>query len=295
MNNILNVDVSLYRKVFDKVGTTINLMTFLKSIKHRDEVLALRKIKDKTERNKLKQKLPAVTVSGVFSPTRSSSNLLMHSGLLCIDIDKQDNPHVSDMELLKQRLKTMPEVAYCALSASGKGIYAIIPLAHPERFNEQFLALQEVFGATRITVDRNCKDVCRLRSYSFDLDPYINTEAKPFKGLLKPEYRPIHVVGNFNSDKTILKVASLCQKVVNGHIDLTGGYQNWFTLGASLASLGEVGREYFHAISRQNDQYNVGETDKKFSQLLKSCKSIGIGTFIVKCRESGVYNNDYGL
>jgi len=130
--------------------------------------------------------------------------------------------------------------------------------------------------------------MCRLRSYSFDENPYINTDATPFQGLLKPEYRPMQIQVARSTDDTTNMVANLCRQIVNRHIDLTGDYHSWFSLGASLANLGETGRAYFHAISRQNDGYSVTETDKKFTNLLKNRGPIGIGTFFATCKENGI-------
>lgn len=38
-----------------------------------------------------------------------------------------------------------------------------------------------------VVIDSNCKDLCRLRGYSYNTYDYFNHQATPFTGLLTPE------------------------------------------------------------------------------------------------------------
>lgn len=61
------------------------------------------------------------------------------------------------------------------------------------------------------------------------------------------------------------------------------------TIGFSLASLGEVGRGYFHILASATGKYKKDFTDKKFSNLLKTQNgTITISTFLHKCKEAGL-------
>ena len=288
MKNLLNINVSIYKNAFDNEGKQVNLLTFLQSDRHKDAVLKLRAVEDKEQRNDLKKQLPGVTISGIFSPTRKAENLIQHSGLICLDIDEQDNLHIKNFADLKDQLRHIKEVAYCSHSAGGLGYFVIIPLKYPALHSQQFLALQRDFLRYGIQIDKNCKDVCRLRGYSFDEHPYINPNAKPYEGILKPE--PRRITYNYDDpDETMQRVSTLCRQIDSNHIDLTSDYGSWFQVCASLASLGEHGRDYFHLVSRQNDKYRETESDKKFDNLLKSGQKIGIGTFFETCKQNGIY------
>ena len=53
-------------------------------------VKSIRSEKDKSKRNELKQKLPAICFSGKFTK-RNDSSLAQHSGLICLDFDGYEN------------------------------------------------------------------------------------------------------------------------------------------------------------------------------------------------------------
>ena len=73
-------------------------------------------------------------------------------------------------------------------------------------------------------------------------------------------------------------------------IDITYGYNEWFSIGCALKSeFGEAGREYFHQVSQFNDKYSFRETDKKYDSIMRSNGTgITIGTFFG-------YAKDYGI
>ena len=68
----------------------------------------------------------------------------------------------------------------------------------------------------------------------------------------------------------------------------TATYDEWFHVGAALASLGERGRSLFHLVSSQNAKYKASETDKKFDNLLCNVSNINIGTFFHICSQYGI-------
>lgn len=131
---------------------------------------------DEEERKRLKASLPAITPSGIFSERRANK-LIDHSGLICIDIDGKDNPHITNIESLKQQLSNNEYILYCGLSVSGNGLFCLIPIAYPEQHKGHFYALQKDFQDMGIAIDKGCSDVCRLRGYSYDSNPYVNPEA----------------------------------------------------------------------------------------------------------------------
>jgi len=136
----------------------------------------IRSTSDKEVIRQLKEKLPCVTFSGTFLQ-RKTDKLIKHSGLICIDIDGKDNPEISDMENLKQRLSKLPYVLYAGLSVSGKGVFCLIPIACPNNHLGHFYAIEEDFQAMGINIDPSCKDITRLRYCSYDLKPVFNLNA----------------------------------------------------------------------------------------------------------------------
>lgn len=106
---------------------TINLWEWLLlENKYTPYINDIRASSNEEERKFLKSKLPAITPSGVFSK-RKADCLVEPTNLICIDIDGKDNPSISDMEELKKKLSKLSYIMYCGLSASGKGLFCIIP------------------------------------------------------------------------------------------------------------------------------------------------------------------------
>lgn len=136
----------------------------------------IRSITDKETIRQLKGELPCVTMSGTFSE-RNSGKLIEHSGLICIDIDGKDNPHITDMEDLKRTLSELPYVLYCGLSVSGRGVFCLISIADPNKHRQHFYSLEKDFQEMDITIDSSCKDITRLRYRSYDPKPVININA----------------------------------------------------------------------------------------------------------------------
>lgn len=195
--NIQTAETSFFMSATDTsnpiTGNLFSILTSKKlAEKHGPIIDKLRATPDKKERDALKKKLPGFTPSGTFA-TRSESGLIAHNGFISFDLDAGVNTflNAATAEQVKREISKYPEVAYCGLSASGAGVWGLIPLAYPERHKEHFEALKTAFLKDGYIIDGACKDICRFRFWSLDNAPYINPNAKLFKGLPLPA--PRHV------------------------------------------------------------------------------------------------------
>mgnify|MGYP004677453073 FL=1 len=293
--SIFQNQISVYNGVTDNVGTTMSLRDFLFCKEYNDEILKIRTIANKDERNVIKRTLPQATISGMFHPTRAKNNLSQHSGLICVDIDAKDNPEIKDWEKLKQDLSVLPQIAYCALSVSGKGLFVIIPLSYPQKHLLQFRQLQMDFSKMGIVIDQACSDITRLRCLSYDEHPIINEDATLYEGVYveKPKYHSFHPYLIYKSENTLAEVAACCRKINERGIDITTSYDDWLKVGCALANLGENGRTLFHVCSQQNAKYNAAKTDKMFTDLLRrNYQQVNIGTFFWMCKQHGITTNE---
>ena len=293
--SIFQNQISVYNGVTDNIGTTTSLGDFLFCKEYKGEIMKLRTIANKDERNVIKRTLPQATISGVFSPTRAKNNLSQHSGLICVDIDAKDNPEIKDWERLKQDLSVLPQIAYCALSVSGKGLFVIIPLRYPQKHLLQFRQLQMDFSKMGIVIDQACSDITRLRCLSYDEHPIINEDATLYEGVYveKPKYHSFHPYLIYKGENTLAEVAACCRKINERGIDITTSYDDWLKVGCALATLGENGRTLFHICSQQNAKYNVAKTDKMFTDLLRrNYQQVNIGTFFWMCKQHGITTNE---
>lgn len=297
--NILETPITVFDSVTSTNGRVASLAEFLNDASSHHLIQQIRMTEDKAERTRLKSALPCATISAICPDSRKADDAFEYTGLICIDIDGQDNLGFESGAVLKAEVCKVAEVAYCSLSASGKGCFAIIRLSHPENHLGHFLALQRLFKSRLgIVIDAQCKDVKRLRFATYDSEPYINESAEPFRTIdaaTKPKTNPTKTtvaMGQRTWDEspeaTLDKVARLTEELGRRGIDLTDGYSKWVEIGMSLANLGEAGREFFHAISSVYPGYDRAKADTKFTNLLRTTRKVTIATFFHQCEAHGV-------
>ena len=159
MKNLFDTKISFYENVADNVGTEISLRDFLFCDQYKEQIEHIRSIVDEEQQKSLKKKLPQATISGTFAPTRKAENLVAHSNLLCIDIDRKDNPDVAWFAELRNEWQRIPQILYAAHSVRGEGWFAIFRIAYPDKHRAQFEALRRDFANSGLVIDKSCKDV----------------------------------------------------------------------------------------------------------------------------------------
>ncbi len=275
--DFFRVEVSKYNEFYDRAPTNINLAAWLSGINHlRPLVEAIRKETNEVKRKALKKTLPAITPSGIFSG-RGEDHLLNHSGLICLDFDNVD------VDRAKYLLSGIKYVAYAGISASGGGIYALIPLKRPERHKMHFSALQKDMAAIGLHVDPICGNVSHLRFYSFDDHPYINPEAVAYEKVIEPAKRRIN---GSDADPIILR---LLQKIHLKKKDITSSYADWLAVGSVLASMyGETGRGLYHQFSWYHPEYKESRCDRQYDKCLAYAGGYGVGLLLNIAKKHGV-------
>lgn len=197
-NSVLNTEVSYYKSYFDPHPITINIESFVHSRKFKESIDVIRLLETKDERDKEKAKLPAITPSGVFT-YRNESGLVKHSGLIQFDIDYKGNEHIDGFEHLPAEIGNLPYIAYCGFSASGTGIWGLIPIAYPDKHKLHLKALIDIFKYYGIRCDTAPANVASLRGYSYDDNAYINPYAEKFTYVHKPVEIPVSRNHNYES------------------------------------------------------------------------------------------------
>lgn len=274
MTTYLDRKISAYRNMKDLIGVEIPLRTFLFSEKNKEAVELIRATKDEEEQTKLKEKLPCVTISGVFDAPRSDEALKQHSGLLCLDIDRKDNKELDGKwEELKHDLAWLPYIFYCGLSVRGNGLFAIVPIANTSKHREYFRALEQIFKKQwKIKLDTQCVNESRIRYCTYDPLPYVNENATTFDYVLTEKKREVSTNNSINNDNETLDICvGKCERY---RVDITSNYTDWFKVGCALADgLGEQGRDYFHRLSQIYSNYKYHETNSKYNDCLRSGKT----------------------
>lgn len=291
--NVLNVEVSYFRNINDTANpVTVILYTYLQSNKHRAAIERLRATDNQKERARLKDLLPGITPSGVFS-YRDEKHLVKHSGGIAGDIDFKDNPY--NPETIKKQVAKIRNVAYCGLSASGTGLWFYVVIAYPEFHKEHYESLITDFARLGIKLDTKPKNPASFRYYSYDPNAYFNLEAKPYTKLqtrqpdtYKPDSSRAQDAGSDGE-----KVEAVVRQIEGRRLDITGNYELWFALLSSLATLGEAGRDYAHRISQfyqtTKHSYSSRKTDRQFTHCLRMKNNrFTLGTFFKVAADNGI-------
>lgn len=303
MSSFFDIRISVYNGATDNAGVVCPLRAFLFSRRHRADVERVRALYGTEAYKREKKRLPMAAVSGTFR-TRTGDGLIAHSGLICIDIDGKDNPSLDMDRDVMPVLASLPYVCYAGKSVGGNGCFAIIPLLHPGLHRQQFCSLKHEFAQRGIVIDKGCGDVTRTRFLSYDEHPYINEDAQLYDAVRTEAdereeaarvarsvvHEPVAAPGGQLTDE---QKVELCVRLIEERrVDITEGYANWVSVGASLASLGEKGREFFHRVSRLNSGYKYAQADRKFTNVLATMTRYGIGYFFEVCYRNGITFRD---
>lgn len=237
----------------------------------------------------LKSKLFAFTPSCVCKgETIKKENVIHINNVIAIDIDGSDNPNLS-VDKMKEIVKKLPFVRYCALSVGGKGIYCLIPFlkeyANKDNFKEVFLSLQSDFKKVGITIDKQCCDYTRQRYVSYDINEYWNdkcvlyhkkettpTKKSPqislitnkSKSMKMGELRPIT-----QRDKNKLRM--VFEDIRKNNIIVTHCHNDTLTLcNIFYNAFGYDGLSCVHILRRQRSGYDPIKLDSTFDYVVNS-------------------------
>ena len=146
---------------------------------------------------------------------------------------------------------------------------------------QYFDALSRELADIGYTADAACSDETRLRFISIDDHPYLNDSCDIYElpeeteEELPEEFRPRDIP---DDERLEMYVSLWEQKRIS-----LDDYEEWLTIGMALSSLGETGRAAFHRLSACSKKYDPEDTDRKFNELLKTTRSVGIGSFYYRC------------
>tara|TARA_R100000951_G_scaffold67648_1_gene57111 strand:+ start:3728 stop:6145 length:2418 start_codon:yes stop_codon:yes gene_type:complete len=176
--NIKETDTPFYVNI-DKI------LDRIKNGKSKDLVKNIRKEKDKSHRNELKKKLPAICFSGKFT-NRKDSSLNEHSGFICLDFDGYEKQKTMISE--KQKL-TKDKYTYSVfVSPSGNGLKVIVKIPQDvENHINYFIALEKYYESKYF--DKTCKNVSRVCYESYDPLLFLNKNSSVWDEVAEIEYK----------------------------------------------------------------------------------------------------------
>lgn len=284
VKDILNQKVSYFdsSKKSSRPVHTITMINFLgeDQIKNRAKVDYVRKlnIKDEDAAKDYKiNNMPCCTISGVFTDHRYAMCCTSKTGVMAIDIDKQDNDGL-DVEEAKQKMMQLPYVFLAMKSCRGEGIFCLVYYNKELEFRYVFNALEEDILNYGYRIDKKCKDICRLRIVSWDDNILIKNEVEEYDKTKTNETieRQEYNLDEWNMTKDDLMLVVKCiYLLVNNLNYVTDDYEEWLLDGFRLATIPneEVGLRLFLMISTKSKNYKGrSDVEQKFRECRRTTK-----------------------
>lgn len=174
---------NLYSSIKDSNNEVKNLTEILESIQdgtYKYQIEKLRKLKnnnDEENASKLKQSLPAFTVSSTFKSRRKLEFVQDYNGVLHLDYDKVD-----EVSKYKEQVKEIPYTLAAFVSPSGDGLKVFVKTTSSlEQHKDTFESLRSYYDSVLgVESDKSVKDVTRLCFVSYDEELYYNSKAEIF-------------------------------------------------------------------------------------------------------------------
>ncbi len=299
--NILDAPISFYEHFSDtkapKTGTFLQIVTSAKlATKYGPLLEKIRATEDKTERSKLKKQDACFNPSGLFGD-RSEAGLLQHSGLMAFDVDGEKNTWLNAQTApdLRDEIFKLKEVAYCALSVSGKGVWGVVPIEKPEHHKEHFEALKADFAGWGIVIDSACSNVAHLRFWNYDPSHKINQNATTYTKTIfpQPAYTPRQSGQRWHSERPQDLAQQAVEYLIQNRVPLESTYANFMRIAfACKHEWSEAGKGIALDILHACTTFAQSNTARNFDGLWRNIKRDGgnvttAGTLVNMANERG--------
>lgn len=291
--NWLDQKISWFKSIKSTVPKETTLKLFLnaisspeeKSNKYSDLIREYRLTGDKTLKNQLPVFCPGALLKTRSGKSTNEEKIITKTGAMQFDIDNKDNPHIKDFEKLRDKIFQNEQIAFCSLSASGKGLWGLIIVSDPEDYRSHFQQLKQDFEwHYNITLDKSKGgNPTDLRFYSHDQGAKLRAAPKVYdrKSVKKKGNRKNF---NFNRDKKShpKRIVDQINLINQRGIDIAPDYLTYRNVGFALCSeFGESGRSLFHLLCEPHVDYDFNKTNKQYDSCLQSKgEGITIATLI---------------
>lgn len=276
--DLLQMKISYFGNVrYNRAYKTITLLEWLTKYSNinKDKVMRIRNEYniDKAKAKQMKADLlPCVTITGVFESYRRIDLATSINPIFVIDIDKDDNPNIDNWNELKTKVAKLPYVFLTSFSCSGRGIYALAYYNNELNTEYMFNALQNDFKEMGIIIDKNCKDITRLRFISYDDNMLVRQgDIEQYNKYLVPvSNNTTSDIGTINEDNSFLYRA--IYKLITEYDYRANSYGEWLQDAFRLSTFGELGYILFMLLSMKSDKYNEQAAKEKFKEAQRTTR-----------------------
>jgi len=148
--------------------------------------------------------LPSLTISAVCKAWRKHDNVVNHTGLLNLDIDKKSNLHIEDWGALRDQIFGMKNVVASFISVSGEGVTFVVKI-NPDHHKDCFFSIVDGMKQHMgINVDPGLHDVVRLRFVSDDPEAKIRYNFDEI-AISEPSQQYLQNKQHFGAEQSVLE------------------------------------------------------------------------------------------
>jgi KaiC/GvpD/RAD55 family RecA-like ATPase len=236
----------------------------------------IRNIDSIDEIKSLKQSLPAFTPAGTFT-AREKVGINHYNNLVSIDIDAKDNSSISthQMKDIILNSKLRQYIYYIGNSCSNKGVWGLIKISgDKDDFSGHFKALEKDFKEIGLVIDNSCKDICRLRFVSYDLERYLNEDSKIYQKSINAPYISNNAqITTYTKDtaKDMQTVLNIVEDIERKHLNIVETHMDSVNvINALVNNFDEDGLPLWLRIRQQKSGYNENTATKKYRYQMTS-------------------------
>ncbi len=184
--------VTIFKSMTSHIPQYFDVYDVFKRIKsgiNKKLIDEIRSEENHEKRNLLKKKLIWICFSGKFKK-RLNSELIEHSGLICLDFDSF--PNKQTLGTWRSKIKKDKFTFAIFTSPSGNGLKVIVKIPKcktNDEHNLRFDAISKYWKNCKY-FDKNVKGVSRVCFESYDKNIYINKESAVYAGISRKEEKP---------------------------------------------------------------------------------------------------------
>jgi len=229
--------ITIFKNAFEnKQPFYIEISKVLERIKNGKSKALVEEIRNESNKEKrasLKVQLPCILFSGEFS-TRKDSDLIKHSGFVCLDFDDVEDPEAKKKELSKDSL-----MYAIFISPSGNGLKALVKIKDTSKHRQHYEKLIELYPE----LDISCCNEARVCFESYDPKLYLNINSSILSDFTAKDKINYNQIKNNVSKALILdddKITKLLTWLDNKGDQFGSGSRNhWiFKFASSLCRFG---------------------------------------------------------
>jgi len=190
---------------------------------------------DKSQRNELKKKLPAVCFGGKFS-SRSIDGLIESSGFMSIDFDNFESQTALETKRFELEMDDYTFALFTSPSGDGLKVLVRIPTCDHKQYKQYFKAIERYYDCEEF--DKACSDISRITYESYDPYVFTNDQASVWTEMFvepEREQRKVLIPTN-DTNKIVVGILSWWNK----NYGLVSGQRNhnMYVLASALNEYG---------------------------------------------------------